>query len=419
MQKKQSNTNFSEADADVLKNVVINPENPGTILKDFTTVMEFIQSREIGLTQSDYFQLQFLSPLNEVLSKPIQINLQRPRKKTFPNLMGLYMLLRGTGLLAVETVKNKKIARINPDVLARWGNLNDTERYFTLLEVWLLRISVSDLLNDHFYLDDLLLKDALNFWSQIPPKGLIVGKKEEETLKYMPGHYNLSLLELFGLIDVLAGKPEKKQGWKIKSVKRNVFGDALFRCVHEKIVSADNFFDFILFNTMEQKSRIPFGQFQKYFAPYFPDWKSNLVIPLPEFTEGTFVFKVSLGKVYRSIAIDSRLTLEELTQAILDAFNFDKDHLYAFYFKDQFGNNIEVSAPLSKESPLTNEVKIGTLPIKVGSTMDFIFDFGDNWEFKVQLTEIKKMNLKSKYKIVERKGKAPEQYPDWDEDDFF
>jgi hypothetical protein len=66
--------------------------------------------------------------------------------------------------------------------------------------------------------------------------------------------------------------------------------------------------------------------------------------------------------------------------------------------------------------PSTEAVKVGDLPLKPGNTMTFLFDFGDNWEFFITLEEIQPGKPKrNSNKILERKGQAPEQYPDWDE----
>jgi hypothetical protein len=47
----------------------------------------------------------------------------------------------------------------------------------------------------------------------------------------------------------------------------------------------------------------------------------------------------------------------------------------------------------------------------------FLFDFGDNWRFKVELESIAAEETKLDEAVVlERKGKSPQQYPEFDED---
>ncbi|MEM6264096.1 MAG: hypothetical protein AAGI38_16395, partial [Bacteroidota bacterium] len=48
----------------------------------------------------------------------------------------------------------------------------------------------------------------------------------------------------------------------------------------------------------------------------------------------------------------------------------------------------------------------------------YIFDFGDNWEFECTIEEMLEEELVKSPRVVAKKGKAPEQYPDYDEDEW-
>ena len=46
---------------------------------------------------------------------------------------------------------------------------------------------------------------------------------------------------------------------------------------------------------------------------------------------------------------------------------------------------------------------------------DLLYDYGDNWEFTIKLERVEPPGTKIKVpRIMERHGKAPEQYPEWD-----
>jgi hypothetical protein len=47
--------------------------------------------------------------------------------------------------------------------------------------------------------------------------------------------------------------------------------------------------------------------------------------------------------------------------------------------------------------------------------MNFLFDFGDNWKFTVKLERVEPRGARKRPRILERHGKAPPQYPAWDE----
>lgn len=55
---------------------------------------------------------------------------------------------------------------------------------------------------------------------------------------------------------------------------------------------------------------------------------------------------------------------------------------------------------------------------EVGHTMLFLFDYGDDWHFRVALRSIGKKIAKARYpRVVATRGEAPAQYPDVDDDD--
>jgi Plasmid pRiA4b ORF-3-like protein len=136
-------------------------------------------------------------------------------------------------------------------------------------------------------------------------------------------------------------------------------------------------------------------------------------------SDGLRAFKVSLGRAWRRIAIPGWMKLEALSEAILDAFDFDNDHLHLFRYRNRFGIFGEVKHPNTEESPSTAEVKIGELPLRPGSTMEYLFDFGDNWLFEVRLEKLELVNPKiRKPVVVEGRGPAPPQYPNFDDEEL-
>jgi hypothetical protein len=259
---------------------------------------------------------------------------------------------------------------------------------------------------------------CLRFLPRIPDKGLKIAKyTDQNEFSYLPGIHNIALLDLFGFLSVQSGKPEAGKGWRITRLQRLPFGDAMLRLLFA-IYGKKGF-------VWESQSNVnvAFGELQTHFQPFFPEWENNLVFTSSsEFTEGIYIFKVSLAKAWRRIAISAKLELDCLSDSILDAFDFDSDHLYQFRYKDRFGRSGQVSHPYCEESPSTTEVRVGELPLQPGDKMIFLFDFGDNWEFDVQLEEIQPPNAKiKKPKVMKKYGEAPSQYwneeDDWEEDD--
>lgn len=133
------------------------------------------------------------------------------------------------------------------------------------------------------------------------------------------------------------------------------------------------------------------------------------------------------SKVLRRIQIAEVKSLYNFAKVITEAFDFYFDHCFGFYdnFKRYHDSKkaYELFYDIGEEplSPITKGVKntkISTAFKKPGEKMLFLFDYGDGWYFTVELKEIKdteKWDLKPV--ILQRIGKAPEQYPSYEDEE--
>jgi len=151
----------------------------------------------------------------------------------------------------------------------------------------------------------------------------------------------------------------------------------------------------------------------KMMAPVFPEGTiKHTVSPLPVIIKGCYLFKVSVApNVWRKIQLSHLHTLLDLHEAIQDAFNFDDDHLYSFFMDAKRYSKNSYESPNSENGPYVDEVNIGELELYEGQRILYLFDYGDSWEFNIVLEKIDSSSpLPLNPKIVEKKGKAPEQY---------
>lgn len=108
-------------------------------------------------------------------------------------------------------------------------------------------------------------------------------------------------------------------------------------------------------------------------------------------------------------------TLDQLHLAIQEAFEFDNDHLYSFFMDNKRFSYDRYNSPHDEEGPFADEVVFGELGLYPGKTFLYLFDYGDEWEFKVEVEEINSNKpLPIFPNIVGKRGEAPAQYPDWD-----
>ncbi|MCI0464096.1 MAG: plasmid pRiA4b ORF-3 family protein [Gemmataceae bacterium] len=410
---------FTREHEQILRGQVIDPTHPGPILHDFQAALDFVGPE--GVKAGGKYNLLPISAVDELdqqLARPLRLRLKRPQIKSHPYLMGLNLLLRATGLTRVEGAGDKARLALDPTVLAAWNALNPTERYFTLLEAW-LHVGRGEMVGERDRWGDGFLQNCLMGWQSVPAAGKKLDTSRPQEARYWgggPGFHHLALMDLFGLMEVEHPK-KPPQPWCPAAVKHLPFGDAVFLLVGGKV--RNWLFDLEAEDESDDEESRPegFGRWQPIFQPYFPEWRNNLVVPEEGPRDGVFVFKVALGKVWRKIAIPARLTLEDLAGAILDSVDFDDDHLYEFTYRNRLGATVRVSHPYCDEGPFTPEIEIGELPLNPGQSMTFLFDFGDNWQFNVLLEQIDPPNPRMKKpKLIESHGKAPPQYPDWDDE---
>src|SRR5919112_176936 len=143
----------------------------------------------------------------------------------------------------------------------------------------------------------------------------------------------------------------------------------------------------------------------------------------------THIVRVALQgepTIYREIEVESLKTLNDLAKAIVHAFGFDFDHAFGFYSK-LIGHDVMRSQPKYElfadmgertEAKSVRKTSVADAFPDVGHTMLFMFDYGDDWRFIVEVIGMGQKAAKTRYpKVLKKVGKAPEQYGSWDDDD--
>ena len=144
---------------------------------------------------------------------------------------------------------------------------------------------------------------------------------------------------------------------------------------------------------------------------------------------GTYILRVALQdepSIYREIKVESRQTLRDLAETIVHAFDFDFDHAFGFYSK-LTGQDVMRSQPKYElfadmgertEAKSVKKTRVEDVFPDVGHKMLFMFDYGDDWRFVVQVIGLGQKVARTRYpKVLKKVGKAPEQYGSWDGDE--
>jgi hypothetical protein len=390
-----------------LASQTIDETGPGSILVDFEMLLGFVEDGVRSTGKYHLLPMARLFELDQLMTKPLRPRLKRPQQRSFPHLNGLYLLLRATQLGVPEGHgKTSGQLTLDADLHKQWLQLNATERYFNLLEAWLRHSCWEAVgLNGGGWMSRVAL-NARELWTSIPADGRRFADKKQTSRDFL---YNversctLALLELFGLMTVEREEPEEGQSWRVTEVRHTPFGDELLAIVFNEM-------DRDLF--AREKSAVDLGAWQPLLRSYFPQWVNNLKFAEPEFRDGVYHFKVSLGEPWRRIAIPATSDLDNLAECIIRAFDFEGDHLYGFQFVARDGHRIRVEHPYVDDAEThTDEIAIGVLPLNEDQSMKFQYDFGADWRFDVQLEKIEPEGTEiTKATIVESRGEAPAEY---------
>jgi hypothetical protein len=400
---------IAEKSKKTLLQQTIGENQPGTILRDFTALVEFIG--EDGLkTSGKYFMLPQakLSDLNEQMSHPVAHRLKRPQQRSFPHLHGLFLILRASGMGVTKGQPPSGRLMIDEEMVANWLDLNATERYFTLLESWLVQGSPKIIGEREGWLDRGLLSTLISVAQKLGQRRTVVSDERYDVPHGTMDYLTVALMELFGWVLLEYRNPEEGEGVKLAAVEGLPLGDAMLSALMSERLSGRGL-------RLDERSAGP-GVLQPLFQPYFPQWQRNLKSPEQPYREGAHTWRVSLGKVWRRIVAPADMDLDDLAMAILDAFDFDDDHLYCFELPDRRGRTLRIACGYEEDAAMcTEDVRLGDVSLPVGGTMTFVFDYGDEWHFNVKLESVgeKKSRLK-RPKVTAKGGKAPAQY-NWEE----
>ncbi|MEO2016981.1 MAG: plasmid pRiA4b ORF-3 family protein [Fuerstiella sp.] len=403
---------ISDAMQQVLREQTIDETVPGTVLQDFETLLDYIGERGLKTTSKHYLLPQrCLVELNSRMIRPMAYQLKRPQQRSFSLLNGLYLLLRATGLgIGLGAAPSGTLA-VNPESLMMWRQLNPTERYFALLENWLMHAS-TDTIGEADRWSSNCMNSVMSVCNRLSRQSVIRIEDSNKRYGIVYGTMDaltISLMDSFGWMSTEYEPPANGQTQQLSRVELLPFGRAMTQSLMAASLGKYP-------GPPENETQGP-GVLQPLFKSYFPSWERNLELPEPEIRPGKYTWRVSIGKPWRRIVVPGDFPLESLADAILQAFDFDNDHMYHFEFRDERGQCVEIVCPHIRDAEAwADEVALQELPLADGATMTFVFDYGDYWKFTVKLEDVTDDDpTLTEAKVIKCSGKAPPQY-DWGDD---
>lgn len=419
----------SKSKSDLVTSVFCFTETqPTPLVKDFDSFLQYIQQNPFSLIKtSGLIPYNHLAALNERMTQPNTENTPRTPQKYYPQLHLFYHLTLA-GKLFEKTPKGSSIILKPTKRIDTYRSLSAAEKYFFLLETLWVDCSFGQLAEEHSETVIWYVEPFLKILSLCEPGKAISGNRVSLLGIRWRFPFFIHCFELFGWYK--ARRDEKrhqhypvKSYFPVASLKPTALGVAISRIlIEERPLEKWNLPYRKTFGEFGDLPGLSSEDKAKDYVPFFVAFQKLCQDKLQnthprkkrEFVKGNFIFKVSLPAygVWRKIAISSEDTLDDLHYAIQGAFDFDTDHLYAFFMDNRKWSEYSFESPHSEEGISADEVKIGDLDLVVNQHILYLFDFGDEWEFDVQLVEVKKGEpLLETPKTLEMHGDSPEQYP--------
>lgn len=397
-------------------------EKMKVFLDDFDKFTEYIACNKVTVGKTNKFiSPKFLFEINEILKikqediKPKSTQLAYPLIHLFNNLS-----VRGK-LFSEELIKGGKIILKPTDRLSLFKNLNDIEKYISLIEILWMDCNFEKLGYQTY--------DYISVYSAMKILEDISSSKSEKVLVVDNRISNYTTMILyfsyFGLIEVEENKEEKREKHERffcpSSIIINPIGLEIFKILNKKRELEEwN----IPYRREIGEWKIEFNEkFHTAFKKLFKSGELENSLPRNSgrFKDGIYTFKVYIDRnIWAKIKLDGMHTLHDLHNCIQGAFDFDNDHMYSFFMDGIAWSDDKFTCPFEDEGPHADEVKIGELDLSEKQNFMYLFDYGDEWQFKVEVYSIEEMNEKViSSEIVEIKGKVPKQYPNFDDEGDF
>ncbi len=110
----------------------------------------------------------------------------------------------------------------------------------------------------------------------------------------------------------------------------------------------------------------------------------------------------------RTIEVGENFTLQNLHNYIQEIVEFDNDHLFEFYAGKNHRN---------RSYKISQKTKLNEIYPMVELKLFYLFDFGDNWLFKIMKLKKKKTSTNNTVlpTTIKSVGENPQQYGEYDE----
>lgn len=359
-----------------------------------------------------------------------------PIKKTqedYPLLHLFYILSIKLQLIKKNRMSNGVYASVNPKLLEEYYHLSATEQYLVLLQCFWEKIDWSVFKRRNGFdspENTNLLFEALEAYEA----NTVINIESNKHLKTILPKYDHFLFYFSYFVMWKVELNENKERSRANFIAKTVELTPLFKKIESPLITnwIENqeekwrredpletllsIFGATQSTSMSQEIEEEIIPLMDLLKPYFPgvNMENSFLSNQKEFVTGVLTLKVSLStSCSRTFQLSSSHTLLNLHELIQVSFELHDDHLYSFYMDGKKYSKDYYNSPKDAIGPFVNEMQIRSLQLMEGQRFLYLFDFGDEWEFDIEVLAISEGESILKPKVLDVKGTAPMQYGDY------
>lgn len=431
---------------------------PIQLVRDFNHFLAYLKDHSVSLTKTrGHISRKYLPDLNESLSVKNDTATSNTEQKYYPYIHFFHTLMLQSRLFRKVPIKTGNDQLQATERLALYNNLTNVEKYLFMLETFWIDVDWDELQDKRNHLVPETLQHLFYHLMQQNSDGIASPNQKQKSLldnqiifrDMRNWNHFLLYFEWFGLwkceLDEEAMKLHHYKDWYLaKSITVTEFGTKMIpilllernlqfwniplRWEMGEINNApgsrleDTIFilpEEIEKHFLQQRTQSQSELFLQPFIKLFPEESLQYSLPrqTEKFIDGIYTFKVIFTKgVWRKVVLTGEHTMQNLHEMILQAYEFDNDHLYSFFMDGKKWSKKCIASPHENFGhPQSDRIRIGDLGFIIGQSITYLYDYGDEWIFNIVLEQIEAKGVaKLKPFVKESVGNAPVQYMEWE-----
>jgi len=436
---------------------IITEKDISTTVQDFDALCSYIMANKPTLTPSGALNTKACFDLNSIMTYTLPNTKKTAHMQTYQSISLYFTIAWESGLLFASPGSGQKFIVTVSDSYTAYQQMNKGSKYMFIFLAWMRYAHLEDWYGMKMlghWLNHTLLDDTFEQIRKMRQPGIVHRKdrypdyfSKEEPIQVLMRDC-LILIHHLRDLGVLGYDDEDKKKLDVyRTVVNKLWitelGITLAAACSTRRISWINVLETEFFDYTDQDIAVFENDFKEnlpgsegFFRPFllcFPENEvdtgsiNQLLFPQIGITEDfttdnhtVYEFKVSLRSCYscyRIIQCRGSHTFEDLHLAIQNAFDFDNDHLYAFHLDGKRRAQNSINSPYSEEPPFADDICIAEAKVRISQKILYVFDYGDYWMFDVTLLSICESDTVLLRPVTTKSvGKAPEQYPSYDDD---